>query len=248
MSARARKARGRPSIPRSWGKRLGEFTVLDTDSLVIACADIGSARVAHKSRFGWWSSAGAQGNAPSMLADHVAAFLNAGRSVALGFECPLFVPLRVSEHDLTRARTGECLPGRGNYPWSGAGGAGALTIGLAQVPWVLDRIRHTLNRSVSAYLDWQDFQESGEGLFLWEGFVSGRGKAAPGDHIGDARRAVEAFQDACPDPTAANAIHVDGDVHSLIGAALLRTGWTTHVEALATPCLVIRAGPVHGSI
>ncbi len=68
---------------------------------VVVCADVGSVA---KGNFGWWSSEGHGGSQPSTLADHVAAALNTGARVALGFECPLFVPLVEDENLLTRAR------------------------------------------------------------------------------------------------------------------------------------------------
>jgi hypothetical protein len=172
--------------------------------------------------------------------------------VALGFECPLFVPLATSHSDLTRARPGECLPGHGSRPWSAGAGPSALAVGLVQVTWVLRQIRDLVKGNVSAHIDWKSFQQEEGGLFLWEGFVSGSGKAkrsndisatTSSDHQLDAKHAVEAFERAYPDPMQANAIRVDGQVHSLFGAALLRTGWATDIKLLEKQCLVIRAMP-----
>jgi len=101
--------------------------------LTTVCADIGSAA---KGNFGWWSSAGESGDRPSGLVAHVAALLNDREPVALGFECPLFVPLAASEMQLTSAR-----PGEGSRAWSAGAGCGALATGLVQVVWVLEQVR-----------------------------------------------------------------------------------------------------------
>jgi hypothetical protein len=59
--------------------------------------------------------------------------------VALGFECPLFVPLNLQPEALTTARSGE-----GSRPWSAGAGCGALATGLVQVAWILRKIRQEL--------------------------------------------------------------------------------------------------------
>jgi len=59
-------------------------------------------------------------------------------------------------------------------------------------------------------------------------------------HAEDAAIAARDFLNAMPDPTTANAIEEDS-VHSLIGAALLRTGWSDDLQLLETQCLVIRS-------
>lgn len=98
-------------------------------NLSVGCADIGSVL---KGNFGW-----AIRDYPAPLqevpseasiidfADALAQRLQRGRRVALGFECPLFVPLRSDPAELTRARSGE-----GNRAWSAGAGAGALVTGL----------------------------------------------------------------------------------------------------------------------
>lgn len=200
-------------------------------SLAIVCADVGSVA---KGNFGWWSTEGQVGDRPSDLVAHVAALLNSSIPVALGFECPLFVPLADDEMALTSAR-----PGEGSRPWSAGAGCGALATGLVQVTWTLQRIRESLRCTASAYLSWPRFATTAAGLFLWEAFVSGDAKSE--QHVRDAQAGAEAFKDSLPDPPAANAITCCGPVHSLIGAALLRTGWTDDIEVLLEPCLVLRA-------
>jgi hypothetical protein len=201
----------------------------------VACADIGSTV---SGKFGWWSSASASGSSPSALATHVAEQLNAGHSVALGFECPLFVPLAAAESELTIARRGE-----GNRPWSAAAGLGSMGVGVAQVPWVLRAIRSGLQAPQPCFLDWSQFVSAGAGLFVWEAFVSGSSKGS--SHVRDAKLAVRAFMSALPNPAAASLVTPSPEVISLIGAALLRTGWSANAALLATPAIVL--GPRGGA-
>ena len=200
-------------------------------SLVTVCADVGAVA---QGNFGWWSSSGSSGDRPSSLASHVAESINSGFPVALGFECPLFVPLRADELLLTKSR-----PGEGSRPWSAGAGCGSLTTGLVQVAWVLQEIRNLVGNEPKAYLSWQNFRAAGSGLFLWEAFVTGKAK---GDsHTTDAMLGATAFVNSLPSPEAANAVICESGVYSLVGAALLRAGWSSNAQILSEPCLVLRA-------
>ena len=204
------------------------------DNLTICCADIGSVA---RGRFGWASHprepdrTDADAQNIEKLAAFVARRLEAGDKVALGFECPLWIPVADHPVDLTRGRANE-----GNRPWSAAPGACVLTTGLAEVAWILRRIRP--QAVDTAFLDWSHFQSSQGGLFLWEDFVSGKDKAS--SHTADAQAAVEAFRCALPDPRQKNAVKPNTATRSLIGGALLWAEWSTDVQLLHTPCLVIR--------
>ncbi len=201
--------------------------------LATVCADIGSAA---KGNFGWWSSAGESGDRPSTLVTHVARLLNDRVPVALGFECPLFAPLAASEMQLTSAR-----PGEGSRAWSAGAGCGALTTGLVQVAWVLEQVRLLLQEPASAHLVWSEFVAANSGIFLWEAFVSGNSKFST--HKRDAQAGAEALLASLPDPTMANAVVCMSPVYSLVGAALLRSGWSEDTSVLSKACLVLRARP-----
>lgn len=201
------------------------------DNLLIACADIGSVA---RDRFGWADSDGASGSLPSELAIKVAAALTLGRPVALGFECPMYVPLGTDERELTKARSGETAGGR-SRPWSAGAGCGALATGLVQATWVLEQVARQLVTPAPSFLDWAEFNASRSGLYLWEAFVSGSAKG--GSHVHDAALAVDAFRAALPSPRS----HVRSPrVISLGGLALIRAGWSQDVELLARPVLVIK--------
>jgi hypothetical protein len=216
--------------------------------LVVYCADVGSV----KRNFGWArvNADGAEmtrgGHEIGALAAAVAADLNAGRPTALGFECPLWAPLPEQADELGAARPGECEDGV-NRPWSAGPGAAVLTTGVAQVPWLLERVRASA-AGQDAHLDWEKFAAAGAGLFLWEAFVSGGAKAWETDAVGDegehefdARLGAETFCAALPDPRDANAVVSAGGVISLIGAAILRSGWSGDLSLLGETCLVVKA-------
>lgn len=205
----------------------------------MVCADIGSVK---KGRFGWARvqlprvEPPYQASSIRELVESLAHDLVEGVPVALGLECPLFVPIPADPTALTSARRGE-----GNRPWSAGAGAAALATGLTETVWILQEVRRVTGTSCEAYVDWQEFSTAGAGLFLWEAFVTGASKSTgeADSHAADALIACEAFASALPDPRAVNAID-EPQVHSLLGAALLRSGWSTDVGLLSAPCLVVR--------
>ncbi len=206
-------------------------------TISIYCADIGSVAAGVFAWFGECAgSPPVRGTTMPGLADAVAADLRADRRVALGFECPLFVPLRDRPDHLTMARAGD-----GNRSWSAGAGCAVLTTGLVQVVWLLREIRRLVGKPAEAFLDWKRFAAARSGLFLWEAFVTGDAKG--GSQAADAAAAVGAFAQATANPRLATAVTVDGECYSLVGAALLRTGWSADVALLGTPCVVVRAHP-----
>lgn len=224
----------------------GENPVMSETRLepVIYGVDVGSIP---EGGFGWTridtstdvESVGRGGSQILELADDVADDLLGGRAVALGFESPLFVPVPGPPQKLGAARQGEAVPGEQPRPWSAAAGAAVLPTGVVQSAWILDKLnRHC--PTVHAYVDWAEFETAGQGLFLWEAFVTAEAKAA--SHIGDATLAAKEFQSALPDPTTKSAVRADNPL-SLIGAALLWSGWCTDVEVLHQAVVVIKVPP-----
>jgi hypothetical protein len=130
------------------------------------CADVGSVR---SGNFGWACASVTQGDvsaaggpSPGDLVAAVAAQLGAGCPVALGFECPLFVPVPEAAARLGTARAGE-----GNRAWSAGAGSGAMATGLVQAAWILDAI-HSRCSDATLHLDWESFADARSGLLLWE--------------------------------------------------------------------------------
>jgi uracil-DNA glycosylase len=206
---------------------------------VIYCADIGSVP---KGRFGWSRGEAAEGKIERHrggteiidLVEAVGDDLTRGRPVALGFECPLFVP--VPEQAL---RLGAARPGEGNRSWSAGAGAGAMATGVAEIAWILAELRGRCP-AAKPYLGWEDLVRASGDLFLWEAFVTKHAKGPT--HVDDASVAVAAFRDALPDPGETSAVTAERPL-SLLGAALIWSGWSADSDLLHAPCLVIRATP-----
>ena len=205
----------------------------------IYCVDIGSIK---SGNFGWAGvSIDSSGNQISCdesediwkLVDETAERLNNGAKVALGFECPLWVPVRDDPKELTSARAGD-----GNRPWSAQAGPMSLAAGLTECAWILQTMRNRAPNAM-AFLDWHSYQDSGNGLFVWEAFVSG--KAKKGSHTEDAMKAVGAFVNALSSPEQANSVTPTPQTLSLIGMSLLWAGWSSELSLLRQPCIVIKA-------
>lgn len=201
--------------------------------LSIFCADVGSIK---QNKFGWAALLASgeflEDTDIETFSSRIATEIQIGNKVAIGFECPLFVPVRADAQLVNSARKGE-----GNRSWSAGAGTGALATGLVETIWVMNRASEILRRAPVATLNWDNFQSS-DSVFLWEAFVT---SASKGDsHSHDAKIAVETFCSALPNPMSANAIQ-ESSVFSLIGAAAMRTGWSEDVSILSEPCLVIKA-------
>lgn len=216
--------------------------------LITYCADIGSVC---GGRFGWARVEPDEPHPPEGgksiddLVRAVAADLKR-RPVALGFECPLWLPYPAQSKDLGRAR-----PGEGRHPWSAGAGAAVLATGLVQLPWILEGLRRLLP-GASSHTDWAQFEKAGSGLFLWEAFISGAGKAGPGISesldvdVRDAtiaasefarRSRLGAMTTDLPAPEA-------GAVISVLGLALAASGWSGDQAVLRRDCLVLKVdGP-----
>jgi hypothetical protein len=206
------------------------------DDLVVFCADVGSVK---KGNFGWarttpHSSIVAEHDAssPADLARAVLGELGASHPVALGFECPLFVPIPAAPLALGTARIGE-----GNRSWSAGAGSGALATGLVQAAWVLATIRADWPDG-ELPLDWETFARRQRGLLIWEAFVTADAKGAT--HVNDAEIAVEAFTRALPNPAVTSAVSAERPL-SLAGAVAVWSGWLHDPKALHQTPLVIRA-------
>ncbi len=106
---------------------------------------------------GWSTGEGAE--APDSLRQRLMGDLADGREVSIGFEAPLFLPLRVDPSKLTAKRAGW-----ERAAFSAGAGAGALVTGLMQAAWVLSAVGRDVTTSPRA--------ASGR-LLVWEAFVFG---------------------------------------------------------------------------
>jgi hypothetical protein len=210
-------------------------------TLDVFCADIGSVK---RRRFGWAhigpSSTVEKGEDIVELISGVAGCLARAGKAALGFGCPLFVPVAAAAKDLTRARQGE-----GSRAWSAVAGAGILAAGLTEVAWILKHIRRGVSAEVPCVLSWEAFEKVPSGFLLWEAFAPAGANST--SHADDALRAARAFEEALPRPRSTLEPRKDEEVFSLLGAALVWSGWRTDAAVLKEPCLVIGTREFPGS-
>ena len=202
-----------------------------SNDIVIGAIDVGAPR-----NIGWAILDGTHETHGNDLNAFIDAFAERakGRPSALGFECPLFIPLRTELSKLTSQRVGE-----NGRPWSAGAGATVTTIGLAIVTYTLVQLRKRMDGT--ATLDWKAWPAENS-MLLWEAFVSGANHAAPGEHWRDALNAARGFQKALPDLDGCNAV-TGTEVLSLVGACALRAGWSNDASILHDCCLVIRPDP-----
>lgn len=159
-------ARSGPGALPGGGNRGGvEVREVSGEGLAIYCADVGSIK---NGNFGWAVVHGGQqrgGKKIGELADDVVGSLGAGIKVALGFECPLWVPVPDEPSGLTAGRAVD-----GNKTWCAGAGVGALATGLTETAWILRQIRQGLRDKGAtlpcACLDWQGFTGTETGMFL----------------------------------------------------------------------------------
>lgn len=233
-------------------------------SFAIACADIGSVA---RGRFGWAIthrfSAGGRAGVPEegkdpeggdlkQFACTVAKAIQRGR-VALGFECPMWVPVAGEPAALTASRCIDRKPSP--RPWSAGAGAAVLTVGLTQVASILKRIKECAGECPPVFFDWPSFRDAQRGVFFWEAFVTGGGgktKKQAGSHVADAKSAIREFErlidsSGTGDPTPGRCVDCEEpnckdevDVRSLVGGALLWAGWSSDVRLMHQQCIVIR--------
>jgi hypothetical protein len=174
-----------------------------------------------------------QGKSIDECVDALAVALDEG-ALALGFEAPMFVPLHRDAKKLTRARNGES-----NRAFTAGAGSAALVCGLVVVPYVLKKLRERAP-TATATLDWKTPLDGSGHILLFEAFVSHQPKGDDGRHIRDALLAIEKFREGMGNPAEFQSAINEQECLNLVGAALLRTGWTTDINILSQPCLVVR--------
>ena len=203
----------------------------------IAVVDIGKPGA----NFGWAmiGDTAAEGNNIDFCVQSLAAALRNG-PLALGFEAPMFVPIRTDPERLTAARNGEFGKGLPSRPFSASAGATSLVTGLVVVSYILARLR-LLVPEATATLDWRLPPADPGRLMLFEAFVTDQRKTAATRHIEDAHLAIAAFQRGMRDPANFQSSVEEPICLSLLGAMMLRTGWGTDPAILSRTCLVVRA-------
>ncbi len=156
-----------------------------------------------------------------------------GKSIALGFEAPLFMSVPDQSDDLSRGRGNE-----GNRAMFAPAGGFVATLAIQQVAWVLEKISKYNNRlkyTLDAN-DWPPLPKS-QTLLLWEAFVSG---PAHRTHTQDAVTAATFFGDnETRLSTQTNEVTADNPL-CMVHVAALWSGWASDIDRLHKNCLVCR--------
>lgn len=199
------------------------------ETVIYAC-DVGSIAGGN---FAWTSSArGKRGSIDiNELVAEITRDIRSGGKIAIGFECPLFIPCPVASSDIGKAR--DC---DGNKAYTSSVGASVAMTGLSQVAWILNEIHKTCPNTKAATSQ-HEFLNGEADILVWEAFVTGESKGK--DHVQDAYIAMRAFQlnqeaegkgtgDSSPNPM------------SFAGAIILWSGMASDPSLLRTPCIVIK--------
>lgn len=221
------------------------------DLAVYAC-DIGSTR---SKRTGFaWARRVADGFEPAHantsiddLVENLVDDITEGMAVALGMDCPLYLPVPNDDFSLLKmGRIGE----RERSSLTQKGGHLAA-LGLHQLAYLLHRVSDSLGREHPAppfYLDWRRWQEGMKprgAVLFWEAHVSATcqsDRQDPDHHFLDARLAAETFwtRAAAGNLVSDLGLRQGTSCLSLTGAALLWAGWSNDLSLLKQEILVIR--------
>ena len=194
----------------------------------VLAIDVGKAE-----NLGWADSEGNRGGYSTLKEQlaYAGAKLAEGKPVALGFEAPIWVPLRDELTTFNKSRGG--VESSLNRPWSASAGCTVTAQALALMPLCLNALKSALNGDIPATTVPETWFRNG-GLLVWEAFVSGKHKG--NDHADDADLAVKAFL--------VRGDRLDSDIpyqpaFSMAAAALLATKWAVCSEELTAPSIVI---------
>lgn len=229
-----------------WKSDFNRMMEASMEWVVYAC-DVGTTRLdrADGKGFAWarvHDGSSENGTSIAEAAERISSDLAAGRSVALGFECPLYIPVPNDESGLSKAR-----PNEGSRTFFVGAGAIVLSLGLQQASWLMRRLlphRGSVHFTQDAK-QWRTTER--QTLLCWEAFVTN--KEGPTHGWRDALGAAAAFDARSP---ASEETHLATEeaqlpggeaVLSLIGAAALWSGWTSDLNELRRRCVVVTASP-----
>lgn len=207
--------------------------------MVVACVDVGKQlgwciRTRRRSRLG---------SRLGVLVRVLARDLRAGRPVALGFECPMYVPRRGSPDAALRARIGE-----GSRPWCIHAGAAALVAGVGQADAVLAALKDACG-TTRGTTRWSEFTAGRAPLLVWEAFVTGqKGPAtimspqvvSANSHERDALAACAEFRRRMDRGEMTSDLGSEPAL-SLAGLHLIANGLSKDRTLLTAPCIVVKA-------
>ncbi|MFQ5778721.1 MAG: hypothetical protein ACE5IP_12010 [Terriglobia bacterium] len=154
------------------------------------------------------------------------------RAVAIGMECPEFIPIPDEATQLGRGRKNEK-----DRSCFASVGASVATLGLHQLAFILKKIHR---RQVSAIFNPAQWQFQPDQLLFWEAFVSKQAHSK--EHLRDAATAASAFMERMEAGRLASDVFVEepAEVLSLVGCAVLWAGWSGDLALLRQAVVVVK--------
>ena len=110
------------------------------------------------------------------------------------------------------------------------------------VPYVLRKLRTAVPDAV-ATLDWDRWSRGKTAprqLLLFEAFVSNKQRGGEGSHVGDAERAARELHAKLGTGKPVESSVTADERFNILGAMMLRTGWSEEPSVLSEACLVVR--------
>ncbi|WP_242077109.1 hypothetical protein [Brevundimonas diminuta] len=205
--------------------------------IAIGVIDVGSPK---GGKLGW---AILTPNADPILGKDLDVFIDAMTALgtnwplAIGFEAPLFIPASAEALKILSGRKGE-----GSRPWSAGAGAAVTTAALAVVTYTLTGLRRGLSQA-AASTDVNALPTCPGDILFFEAFVTAAAKGD--DHADDAFIAARETKALLGGDRPYRSAIDEPEAFSLLGASLLRTGWSTDLAVLSAPCLVVKPGFDH---
>jgi hypothetical protein len=213
--------------------------------VAVACVDVGSIVKHH---LGWAVIEGAgatHGRDPADVVGTSSSILNRGLQLAIGFECPLYVPVRDNPLELTCCRKGERY-----VNWCGGPGGAVLSTGLVQAHWILTRIARAAP-GIRGTTRWSEFASGNCQLLAGEAFVTSKDGRRPdlkrfrigrmGGHEHDALTGAATFVERLDSGAAVESDLESEPSMSLIAWHLLSCSLSADRSLLTEPCIVIKA-------
>jgi hypothetical protein len=194
---------------------------------------VGVVDIAKLTNLGWvveGPSVTKSGTDVDLCVEALASAMDTG-PLALGFEAPMFVPYGRKRCDLDKAREGD-----GDRAFAAAAGACVLAKGLVIVPYILEGLRGRA-RAARPTFKWRGRLSKGD-LLLFGAFVTHVGKSV--SHVECARLALKQFPKGWEKRASFESAVKEPRTMNLLGAMLLRIGWTKDLTMLWEPCLVVR--------
>jgi len=217
---------------------------IEDKELVIYCFDVGSYE-----SIGWYRwlnpSLNSGGSDIDILINHIQEDLKTDKIVALGFECPIFIPTVTNKKNLLKARKGDSVEGQ-SRPWSAGAGAIVSVAGLQESLYIFNKLMSysvEFNIPILPTFNKDDLYKCQNNLLIWEALISGTSKqllTGASSHEADAFYACKLFYDRFTQLDSNITTNNNEEYFTIIGASLLRSGLSNDINIMKEKCIAIK--------